>query len=212
VACLTDLVADRSPTPAEVRLLARMSRRAARALAAASRLARAESLSTIDELTGLPNRRAFERLLARDAERVRRGRGALAVALFDLDHVKAVKDGHGHEAGDPVLVAVADPLQSALRAGDVLCRWGGEEFAALLADLPTTGAVEAAFGALERARLALSSRPVPLGEGLPPLPCTTSAGFAVLTAADPDPRAVVRQADAALYAAKRAGRDRVLHA
>jgi diguanylate cyclase (GGDEF)-like protein len=155
-----------------------------------------------DALTGLPNRRAFEEDLAREAARAARSGGPLAVVALDVDRFKAVNDVHGHAAGDAVLRAVAARAAGAIRAGDVLARLGGEEFGILLpgADLPR--AVDAA----ERIRAALADAPIEAAGHA--LAVTASFGCAALAPAEA-PDALVARADARLYDAKRAGRNRV---
>jgi diguanylate cyclase (GGDEF)-like protein len=155
-----------------------------------------------DALTGLPNRRAFEEDLAREAARAARTGAPLAVVVLDVDRFKAVNDAHGHAAGDAVLRAVAARAGAAVRAGDVLARVGGEEFAILLAGADLARAVEAA----ERLRRALAAAPVEAA-GLA-LRVTASFGCAALGAGEA-PQALVARADARLYEAKRDGRDRV---
>jgi two-component system cell cycle response regulator len=155
-----------------------------------------------DPLTGLPNRRAFEEELAREAARASRAGAPLAVVMLDVDRFKAVNDGHGHAAGDEVLRAVAARAAAAIRAGDLLARVGGEEFAILLpaADLPR--AAEAA----ERIRATLAARRIEAGGTS--LTVTASLGCAALAPGE-TPEALVARADARLYAAKEAGRNRV---
>jgi diguanylate cyclase (GGDEF)-like protein len=156
-----------------------------------------------DALTGLPNRRAFEEDLAREAARAARTGAPLAVVVLDVDRFKAVNDAHGHAAGDAVLRAVAARAGAAVRAGDVLARVGGEEFAILLAGTDLARAVEAA----ERIRRALAAAPVEAAGRA--LRVTASFGCAALGAGEA-PQALVARADARLYEAKRDGRDRVV--
>jgi diguanylate cyclase (GGDEF)-like protein len=155
-----------------------------------------------DALTGLPNRRAFDEELMREVARAARGGPPLAVVVLDVDRFKAVNDGHGHGAGDVVLREVAARAARAVRAGDFVARIGGEEFGLLLhgADLP--GALDLA----ERVRAAVAATPVPVSPG--PISVTASLGCAVLAPGE-TAEALVARADARLYEAKRAGRDRV---
>ncbi|WP_432994492.1 diguanylate cyclase [Dactylosporangium sp. CA-233914] len=145
-----------------------------------------------DELTGLPNRRAWTAELPRALERARRGRVPLTVALLDLDHFKGFNDTHGHPAGDRLLKEAAAAWRGCLRAADLLARYGGEEFIVLLPDA-TPGE---ARRILDRMRAAT------------PHEQTFSAGVATLAAGEGSDELVAR-ADEALYAAKRAGRNRV---
>ena len=95
-----------------------------------------ETLARTDELTGLPNRRAWDEQLTRELARARRRDAPLSVALLDLDRFKAFNDAHGHQVGDLLLVEAAAAWRAELRDTDILCRWGGDEFAALLPDCP----------------------------------------------------------------------------
>jgi diguanylate cyclase (GGDEF)-like protein len=155
-----------------------------------------------DALTGLPNRRAFEEDLAREAARAARTGAPLSVVALDVDRFKAVNDERGHAAGDAVLRAVAARAAAAIRAGDLLARVGGEEFAIVLpaADLPR--AAEAA----ERIRAALAARPIEAAGHA--IAVTASFGCAALAPGE-SPDALLARADARLYDAKRTGRNRV---
>jgi diguanylate cyclase (GGDEF)-like protein len=163
-----------------------------------------ERLALVDALTGVPNRRALEAALAREVARAAREGSPLAVAALDVDHFKRVNDVHGHAAGDRVLAAVAERARGALRAGDVLARVGGEEFVALLPGATLEAAVEIAG----RIRARIAGEPVAVGEAR--LSVTASLGCAALLPADADGAALLARADAKLYEAKRAGRDRVV--
>ncbi|HTN52482.1 MAG TPA: diguanylate cyclase [Anaeromyxobacter sp.] len=165
-------------------------------------LASVAELARRDPLTGLANRRALAEALSRELARARRAGTALAVAVLDVDRFKQVNDAHGHPAGDAVLAAVAARASAALREGDLLGRLGGEEFLALLpgADLA------AALAAGERLRKAVAAAPVQAGAA--GIAVTVSVGCAAL-GRDEDGAALLARADARLYEAKRAGRDRV---
>ena len=156
-----------------------------------------------DPLTGLPNRRAFDEELAREVARAARTGAPLAVAVLDVDRFKAVNDGHGHAVGDAVLRAVAARARAVVRAGDLAARTGGEEFGLLLPGADLAGAVELA----ERVRAALAARPVEAAGRA--LVVTASLGCAALGPGE-SPEALVARADARMYEAKRAGRDRVV--
>lgn len=172
--------------------------------AEAGELAALADLAHRDPLTGLANRRAFDEALRREVARARRSGAPLAVVALDVDHFKRVNDAHGHAAGDAVLVAVAARAAAALRAGDLLARVGGEELAALLPGAGLGAATEVA----ERVRAAIAA--TPLEGGGRSLRVTASLGCAALEPADPDGAALQARADARLYEAKRAGRDRVV--
>lgn len=165
-------------------------------------LAGLAAASRRDALTGLANRRAFEEELAREAARAARAGAPLSVALLDVDRFKGVNDAHGHAAGDAVLRAVAARARDTLRAGDLAARIGGEEFALLLPGADLAGAAELA----ERVRLAIAAAPIEAGGRW--LAVSASLGCAALAPGEA-PDALVARADARLYDAKRAGRDRV---
>ena len=99
-------------------------------------------LARTDPLTGLANRRGWDEQLARELARARRSGEALSVALLDLDNFKAFNDAHGHQAGDRLLLEAAAAWNGHLRDGDILCRWGGDEFAVLLPACPRAQAAE----------------------------------------------------------------------
>ena len=164
-------------------------------------------LAITDALTGLYNRRFGDEMMQLEAERSRRDGTDMAVVIVDLDHFKSINDTHGHQAGDIVLGQAAVRLSAVLRADDVLVRWGGEEF---LAVLPRTGAQDAHLTA-ERMRAALSDRPLQLPGG-DRLHVTGSLGVAGLAPENADGYQLVRIADEALYAAKEGGRNRVVSA
>jgi two-component system chemotaxis family response regulator WspR len=162
-------------------------------------------MSLTDGLTGVGNRRAFDEALLLEVARARRQRADLALVMLDLDHFKAVNDAIGHPAGDEVLVAFVGRIRSVTRGADPLFRYGGEEFALLLAG----AGPDAALAAGDRAVRATAAAPLPAGRGLVPVTC--SAGAAVLAPDDGGAGTeLVARADAALYAAKRSGRNRVV--
>ena len=155
-----------------------------------------------DALTGLANRSALA-LQAPGLARVTAHDPPVAVLMLDIDHFKRVNDQHGHAAGDQALREVALRLQATLRQGDLLARWGGEEFCVCL-----PGADEAAARAVaEKLRRSVADAPLQLPDGTALL-LTASLGVAALGVAEELPAALGR-ADAALYRAKQAGRDRV---
>jgi diguanylate cyclase (GGDEF)-like protein len=158
-------------------------------------LARVEAMARTDELTGLPNRRAWDEELRREAARAGRLGTSLAVVLLDLDRFKAFNDSHGHQEGDKLLHEAALAWRTVLRVTDFIARYGGEEFAVLLPAASPEGGLEV----VERLRQA-----TPMGQ-------TCSAGVAFWNATD-TPEEVVRRADEALYEAKREGRDRAVTA
>jgi diguanylate cyclase (GGDEF)-like protein len=151
-----------------------------------------------DDLTGLLNRRAFHQQLEALLHEARRSSRPLGLVLIDLDHFKQVNDQHGHQTGDSALVAVADALGNSVRERDVVARVGGEEFAVLLPDTEP----DAGLAIAERARQRVASQ-TQLA-----LRLTLSAGLAAYPGDGADAAALLRAADAALYDAKRAGRNR----
>lgn len=159
----------------------------------------------VDAMTGLPNRRAFDDALLRAVEGAQRAGGAVGLLLVDVDHFKRINDSHGHAQGDEVLREVARRFVAALRRVDFPARVGGEEFAAIL-DAPHPGALHEIA---ERVRLTMAATPVTTAKGL--LRVTVSVGVAHVGSPGVDAvRALYHDADTALYAAKRAGRDRVV--
>ncbi len=156
-----------------------------------------------DGLTGLLDRRAFGPAFEREIERARTSGLALSMVFFDLDHFKEVNDGFGHAAGDEALCAFARILERECSVTDLLARMGGEEFAVVLFDANADAAKEFA----ERIAMQLAH----WSEQHPPA-LTTSAGVAVMGEAAATPSQMLTAADRALYAAKDAGRNRVLAA
>ncbi|MEW6706966.1 MAG: diguanylate cyclase [Pseudomonadota bacterium] len=171
--------------------------------------ARLERLSETDALTGLANRRLFDRRLAEEwAHAAQRGT-PLSLLMIDVDHFKRFNDRHGHQEGDACLREVAQILHDcALRAGDLVARYGGEEFAVLL---PQTGGEDAARIA-QRCLDAVDAAAIPHGDSPTAGHVTLSIGVAVAQGDDPasDARTLLRSADAALYRAKRHGRHRAM--
>ena len=173
-----------------------------------------ERLSMTDQLTEIPNRRSFDSRLTMEWRRAMRERTPISLLMLDVDKFKTYNDIYGHQQGDVILCAVARSLQSDLkRPGDFAARWGGEEFAALLANTDMPGAIEVA----ERVRANVENLHLTgAKDGQTPAntaPITISIGVATQT---PDPTSsldlFISAADTALYAAKKAGRNRVCRA
>lgn len=160
--------------------------------------------SRTDALTGLPNRRALDEELARVASAASRHGQIYVVGVLDIDHFKAVNDTWGHEAGDAVLVTIADVLRDTLRTEDVVGRWGGEEFVVVL---PMT-TLEGGLVVIDRLREKVSALPMEVAPD-ERIAVTMSAGCAPGTGTV---AAALRLADDALYRAKVAGRDRTVTA
>ncbi|WP_029354058.1 diguanylate cyclase [Bosea sp. 117] len=166
-------------------------------------------LSEMDPLTELPNRRKFDTVLGREFRRTQRGRPSMALVMIDVDHFKNFNDLYGHPAGDECLCRVAEALRDTLRrSGDIVSRYGGEEFAAVLTDTDEVGAIEIA------ARMAGCVRALAIAHaGSPHGFVTVSIGLSTfMPDASDDPassRNLMRAADKALYAAKEGGRSRL---
>jgi two-component system cell cycle response regulator len=163
------------------------------------------ALAVTDELTGLYNRRYFERHLGLMLHKAREQERDMAVMLLDMDFFKAVNDTHGHDVGDAVLKEFALRLSRNLRGIDLACRFGGEEFVVLM---PDTDFRQAQLVA-ERVRAAVAERSFEVGAQRP-LTVTVSVGVALNESPDDTPEMVLKRADIALYRAKREGRNRVV--
>lgn len=163
-------------------------------------------LASTDPLTRLMNRRAFVGYAEQELARVDRFGGPISVGLLDVDHFKSVNDGHGHGAGDQVLVAIADAVRGAIRRVDIVSRWGGEEIVFLLPGTPLAGAEIVA----ERVRHAIRGTPIDVHDDgtTKRLGVTASIGIAE-RADDETVDSLIARADSAMYRAKQAGRDRV---
>ncbi|MEN9938966.1 MAG: hypothetical protein RLZZ387_5545 [Chloroflexota bacterium] len=161
-------------------------------------------LAATDALTEVHNRHQFFVLAEQEWDAAQALSRPAAAIMVDIDHFKRVNDTYGHAAGDSVLRTVAQRCQAAVRDSDVLGRYGGEEFAVLL---PNTGA-EAALLVAERLRARIADTPITLDGG--EIPVTVSVGVANAHAATRSLAALLDRADAALYAAKGAGRNRVV--
>ena len=160
-----------------------------------------DRLARIDGLTGLYNRRQIQASLDEALATARRHDQPLSALMIDIDHFKEINDTHGHGVGDEMLRFVANVMLHELRGGDLVGRWGGEEFLAVLPHTDRSGAQRVA----ERVREAISLTPVVVGDQL--IPISVSIGAAALTGDHSD--GLVSEADTAMYAAKTAGRDTV---
>ena len=159
-----------------------------------------------DPLTGLFNRRYLEESLARELQRCERRGLPLSVLMLDVDHFKRFNDTHGHAAGDALLGQVGRQIQAGVRAEDIACRYGGEEFTVVLPELDAAGALARA----EQIRRAVEVATVQhLGQQLGPV--TMSIGIATFPGDGLTPEVLLQLADATLYRAKAEGRNRVLH-
>ena len=167
-----------------------------------------ERTARVDYLTGIYNRRAIDDLARRAISAARRHGIPLAILIVDVDHFKRVNDEHGHECGDNALVEVVRRMREIVRQEDLVGRQGGEEFVVVMPDIDLTSAEAAA----ERLRRGFCDQPMTLddGEHVVEMPLTISIGVAALEPSDQQFSHLLRRADRALYAAKAAGRNRVM--
>ena len=186
------------------RLLSGAAVEAASALARTTAQRDAETRATTDVLTGLPNRRYFDEFCGLIGRR-RRSQDAIGILMIDIDHFKKVNDTFGHAIGDEVLRAVARAVAGAVRDDDVPARYGGEEFAVLLRNPSPAVATEVG----ERVRSAVKALDL---SAVGVAEVSVSVGVAVSTSEEDSIVSLLAQADAALYEAKRRGRDRVVAA
>jgi diguanylate cyclase (GGDEF)-like protein len=189
----------------EEELLQYLARQAVVSIENATLHEKVELQAVTDELTGLANLRAFHTILEGEIERARRFNTPLALVMLDLDNFKLVNDEYGHQQGDEVLVLVADVLRDFSRDIDAPARYGGEELAVVLPQTDAEGAAQLA----ERIREAVDRLEVPRVDGQGSLRLQASFGVAALPESAVDREGLIAAADAALYRAKRAGRNRV---
>jgi diguanylate cyclase (GGDEF)-like protein/PAS domain S-box-containing protein len=187
----------------DLRLLVSFAATATAAIQNARLHSEVQKLAITDALTGLYNRRGLFELGQREVERSRRYKRPLVAIMMDIDHFKFINDYYGHTVGDQVLQAVAKRCSDNLRRIDILGRLGGDEFTFLL---PETDMFTASHVA-ERVRLTVAERPVVTEET--PISISVSLGVARATSATPDLEVLISRADAAMYVAKREGRNRV---
>ncbi len=164
---------------------------------------RALQAAKIDTLTGAHNRAAMNEMIERELDLAHRHQSALSMIIFDLDHFKQINDNYGHATGDDVLRECVECCNQALRSSDMLFRFGGEEFVVILPGVNAEGATLAA----ERIRSVVEKHVFNSRQGS--VPVTISVGAASLTLKD-NVKTLFERADKALYAAKNAGRNRVV--
>jgi diguanylate cyclase (GGDEF)-like protein len=187
----------------EQRLVTVLTRLVAQSLATANSFEIIRQTSLVDSLTGCATRVEGLRRFEAELRRADRAQRSLAVLMLDLDHFKSINDRFGHHTGDAVLSAIGEMLLKTLRASDIRCRWGGEEFLLVLAD--TTA--DRARRACEALRHRIATTPV--GTSAQPLQITASIGVTMTRPGEWDIQRLVARADLALYRAKSLGRNRV---
>jgi diguanylate cyclase (GGDEF)-like protein len=189
---------EHEPGERELALLEELAARAGPAIENARRFREARQLADLDALTNLHNRRYFHETLARECSRAHRYDRRLALVVFDVDVFKAINDRIGHLAGDAVLAAVAERVQSVVRSADIACRVGGDEFAVILPESTIADAEQL----YRRVQFAVGARPLGPFERI-----HLSAGIAELRPED-DAKIFFERADEALYRAKETGKGR----
>ena len=163
-------------------------------------------LAVTDPLTGLHNRRYMSGQLGALVKRAAQGGDPVAALLIDIDHFKRINDTFGHDVGDEVLREFAVRLATNVRAIDLACRLGGEEFVVIMPDTD----LQAAHRVAERLRLHVSGAPFRVQGAPEPLAVTVSIGVAATIGEGDHPDALIKRADAAVYDAKRSGRNQVI--
>lgn len=164
---------------------------------------RVRELSMIDPLTRCLMRQFGVEALSRELRRMRRAQSALCVAILDVDHFKQLNDTHGHPTGDRALATVGRLLKEGLRASDIFSRHGGDEFLIVLPETAVAGAVQA----VNNLRRRIGATEIDTAAG--PIQLSVSVGVTDVEVFEEDPARPIARADAAMYEAKRAGRDRV---
>ena len=197
-------------TNTQVDYLVQLSKQAATTLQRAYVYAEILEHATLDALTGLNNRRQFETRLSQEVATAKRQNTDLCCIMTDVDHFKSVNDTYGHLAGDCVLKQVAQLIKNELREYDTACRYGGEEFIIIL---PFTAMKEAMFVA-QRLRKTIEETKIDISEAkienIKSINITISAGVSCFDSEKDNPQTFYQKADAALYDAKNAGRNRVI--
>lgn len=178
--------------------LGQFSTHAALALRNSWLLQEIQKMAATDGLTGIANRRTFEKILEREMSRAKRNGDQVTLVMLDIDHFKKLNDTHGHQTGDQVLRSAAAALAHTCRAFDTPARYGGEEFAVIL---PSCSPRESLVAG-DRLRTSIAAADLPVD-------VTASAGVATFPMHASDPQGLIKAADEALYESKRSGRNRV---
>jgi diguanylate cyclase (GGDEF)-like protein len=178
------------------------------ALKLSETLSQLRQLAQRDELTGLLNRREFQRILDEEWDRSVRFKRPFTLVMVDIDHFKKINDTHGHQVGDEVLRHVASLLAGQVRNVDRVARYGGEEFALMMVETDRKSAIES----MQRLGLLLAETPCYVQNGDLTIPVTLSAGVATSLSDAGNASELVAAADKALYAAKTGGRNRIVAA
>jgi diguanylate cyclase (GGDEF)-like protein len=200
--------AGRPFTPGDRDLFSYLASQAARSIENVQLHETAARESITDDLTGLPNRRAFDDALASEIERSKRYGTGVGLVILDLDNFKAVNDTYGHQQGDIVLREVARVLRETSREIDHPARYGGEELAVVV---PGTD-LDGTFNFAERMRERIGDLRIPRMDGSGAITVTTSCGVAAVPPAAADEGTLLAAADAALYEAKRSGKNKSVRA
>jgi diguanylate cyclase (GGDEF)-like protein len=190
-------------SPREHRLFDSVASLIAQALSTAHAFEAMREASLVDPLTGCAMRAEGLRRFEAELRRADRAHTSVAVLMLDLDYFKSINDRYGHRAGDEVLASVGETLLKTLRASDVRCRWGGEEFLLILPD----SNVERARAASDKLRQRIADTPVRAGDHI--VRVTASIGVTLTRHGEADVQQLIARADAALYHAKRMGRNRI---
>ncbi len=189
-------------TEQEHRMFKQVASLVAQSLATATAFEAMREASLVDPLTGCATRAEGARRLEAELRRAQRAGTSLAVLMLDLDHFKSINDRFGHKTGDAALTAVGETLLTTLRASDVRCRWGGEEFLLVLPD----SNVERAQRASDKLRQRIANTPVGTGDQV--VHVTASVGLTLSMPGETDVQQLITRADTGLYDAKRTGRNR----
>lgn len=209
VVCLADRRTGEPFRDEDVPPLRFLADQAGQAVENALKFRELQELASVDELTGLANRRQFQRALEREVQRARRYGRQLTLCLLDLDHFKQFNDRWGHQAGDRALATVGDVLRTALREVDVVARYGGEEFGVILPETAArpSGSASNPFPFLERLRRRIEASRISVADDVAPVGITVSGGVACFPDDADTVEELVREADRSLYVSKSRGRN-----